>query len=76
MRRMTKDLNLFETTVRRVVKKNIGASSLAKKFFLTDRLKALRLEHSKKLLHMLKKKMPILLFSDKKYFTINPASNS
>ena len=54
-----------------VVKKNIGARSLTrtKMFLLTDQLRVLRLERSKKLLRVLKEKMPILLFSDEKYLT-------
>ena len=55
---MAKDLNVSEAKKRRVLKKDIGARSLvrAKMFFIIDRLKAFRLEFTKKLLHMLKKK--------------------
>ena len=75
---MAKDLNVSEATVRKVVKKNIGARSLAKnkKFLFTYHPKALRMERSEKLLFMLKIKSPILLFSDEKYFTVDVASES
>ena len=71
--RRAKDHNVSEATVKRVVKKNFGARWLAKtkKFLLTECLKALSLECFKKLLQMLKKKMAIFLFSDKKYFTVS-----
>jgi len=78
MRGMAKELNVSEFTVRSIVKKKIGAKSLSrtKIFLLTDRLKALKLERSKKLLWILKKKMPIILFTDEKYFTVDQVQNS
>lgn len=48
----------------------------SQKFLLTERLKALRLERSKRILSILKKKSPIILFSDEKYFTVDPVTNS
>ncbi len=69
---------MSEFTVRKVIKVKLKAKSLARtqKFFLTDRLKALRLLRSKKILSILKKKMPVILFSDEKYFTVNQVFNS
>ena len=77
MRAMARETNVSEATVRRAVKK-LGARSLArcKKFLLTERLRTLRLERVKRILWQLKKKMPILLFSDKKYFTVDPVTKS
>jgi inhibitor of nuclear factor kappa-B kinase subunit alpha len=78
MRGMAKDLKVSEWTIRNVVKNKLGARSLArtKRFLLSDRLKASRLERSKKILHILKRNTPIILFSDEKYFTVDPVSNS
>ena len=47
-----------------------------KRFLLTDRLKAFRLERSKKLLHKLKKKTPTFLFSLEEYFIVDPTCNN
>ena len=78
MRGMAKDMKVSEWTVRNVVKNKLRARSLARtnRFLLSDRLKALRLERSKQILAILKKKTPIIMFSDKKYFTVDPVSNS
>ena len=78
MRGMARDLNVSEKTVRRIVKKNLKAKSFARnqKFLLTDRIKISRLERCKKILNKLKKKTPIILFIDEKYFTVDPISNS
>ena len=78
MRGMARDLNVSEKTVRRIVKKNLKAKSFARnqKFLLTDRIKISRLERCEKILNKLKKKMPIILFTDEKYFTVDPITNS
>ena len=78
MRGMARELGVSEHTVRNVVKKKLGARSLArtKKFLLSDRLKALRVERCNKILAILKKKKQIILFSDEKYFSVDQVSNS
>jgi transposase len=78
MRGMARDLNVSEKTVRRIVKKNLKAKSFARnqKFLLTDRIKISRLERCKKIMNQLKKKTPIILFTDEKYFTVDPITNS
>ena len=65
--------NLLEKTVRRVVHESLGAKSRARKrkFLVTQRLKPLSLQKSKKLLWILKKKTSVILFFDKKYFTVD-----
>ena len=69
---------MSEFTVRKVIKVKLKAKSLAqtKKFLLTHRLKALRLVCSKTILSILKKKMPVILFSYEKYFTVDQVFNS
>jgi inhibitor of nuclear factor kappa-B kinase subunit alpha len=78
MRGMAKELNVSEFSIRKIVKQELGAKSFARtqKFLLTDRLKALRLERCKAILAILKKKTPVILFSDEKYFTVDPVLNS
>ena len=78
MRGMARELGVSEHTVRNVVKKKLGARSLArtKKFLLSERLKALRVERCNKLLAILKKKKQVILFSDEKYFSVDQVSNS
>jgi len=78
MRAMAKDLKVSEWTVRNIVKNKLGARSLARtsRFLLTERLKSLRLERCKKLLWILKKNTPVILFTDEKYFTVNQVLNS
>ena len=49
---------------------------MQEKFLLTERLKAARLEKAKVLLNLLKKKTPIILFTDEKYFTVDPVASS
>lgn len=77
MRGMARELGVNEKSVRKAVKL-LGARSLArtKRFLLTESLKASRLARAKKILSMLKKKSPVILFTDEKYFTVNPVSNS
>ena len=74
---MARDLGVSEFSVRKAVKE-AGPWSLArtKRFMLTDKLKASRLEKCKKIRSILKKKKTIILFSDEKYLTVNPDSNS
>ena len=76
-RTVAKVMNVHERTIRRTAK-TYGFKSRAKnrKFLLTDRLKASRLERAKKILWIVKKKKPVILFSDEKYFTVDQASNS
>lgn len=78
MRGMAREVGVSEFTIRKVVKERLGTRSLARtpNFLLTDRLKGLRLERSRRILNVLKKKTPNILFSDEKYFTVDPVSNS
>ena len=78
MRGMARDLNVSEKTVRRIVKDKLKAKSFARnqKFLLTDRIKTTRLDRCKKILNQMKKKTPIILFTDEKYFTVDPIINS
>lgn len=57
MRAMAHDIRVSEVMVRKVIKERLGARSLARthNFLLTDHLKGLRLERSKKLLNIFKK---------------------
>ena len=77
MRRMAKDLNAYEAIVIRVVKKEYWCKVIGQnqKVFSYYYLKVVRVEHFKKLFHMLKKKLPILLFSDEKFFILDPKTN-
>ena len=77
VRTMAKEFQVDEKTIRNVAK-GYGFKSRAKirKFLLTDRLRASRLERAKKILLILKKKKPVILFSDEKYFTVDQVSNS
>ena len=78
MRGMAKELKVSEHTVRNIVKKKIKARSLArsKRFLLTDRLRSLRLERCKRILAMMKKRSPVILFTDEKYFSVDQVCNS
>jgi hypothetical protein len=78
MRGMAKELNVSKASIRGVVKNKLKARSFARtqKFQLTDCLKALRLERCKKILANLKKRSPIILFSDEKYFNVDQVINS
>ena len=77
IRKMSKELKMGDGTLRRGLK-TLGIKSRAKtkRFLLTDRLKASRLERARKIMAVLKKKKPVLLFTDEKYFTVDPVSNS
>jgi transposase len=78
MRGMARELGMSEFTIRSVVKKNLKCKSFARnqKFLLTDRIKISRLDRCKKILNKMKKKTPIILFTDEKYFTVDPIINS
>ena len=74
MRRMANDFNMSEATVKRIIKKNIGARSLArtKNLLLNDYLKTLRLQRSKKLLHV-EEKSANFVAPRRKILLIQPA---
>ncbi len=78
MRSMASELSVSDHTIRRIVKDKLGGKSRARtqRFLLTARLKDLRLLRAKKILWQIKKKMPVILFSDEKYFTVDPIQNS
>ena len=78
MRAMVREMNVSEKTIRRVVHDHLGAKSRARKrkFFLTQRLKPLRLQKCKKLLWVFKKKNTGNSVSDEKYFTVDHVHNS
>lgn len=78
MRKMAKQANVSEATVRRVVKYDLKGKSRArvKRHLITDRIKAARVERSKKLLSELKKRSVVILFTDEKLFTVDSVSNS
>lgn len=78
MRAMASEFNVSDHTIRRIVRDKLGGKSRARtqKFLLTARLKDLRLKRCKKILWQLKKKTPVILFSDEKYFTVDPIHNS
>jgi hypothetical protein len=74
---MARELKMGDGTLRRGLKK-LGVKSRArvKRFLLTEKLKDSRLKRSKNILSILKKRKPVLFFSDEKYFTVDPVSNS
>ena len=78
MRGMARELGVSDFTIRKIVKCNLKSKSFARnqKFLLTDRLKTSRLERCRKILAQFKKKTPIVLFTDEKYFTVDPIVNS
>jgi transposase len=78
MRKVAKDLDISERTIRRIVKVNLGAKSRARiaKQLISSDAKTKRLERAKKLLSRLKRGAQITLFSDEKVFTIDQASSS
>ena len=74
---MPLDLRVSDFSVKKVVKEAEARSlARAKRFMLTEKLKASGLEKCKKIKSVRKKKTPIIIFSDEKYFTVNPISNS
>lgn len=78
MRKMAKQANVSPSTIRRVVKLDLGAKSRSrtKRHLITKRIKSLRLQRCKKLLNKLKKEKHVILFTDEKIFTIDAVSNS
>uniref|UniRef100_A0A2M4DS66 Putative transposable element n=1 Tax=Anopheles darlingi TaxID=43151 RepID=A0A2M4DS66_ANODA len=64
--------------MQRLVKYDLKATSRArmKRLLIFERVKVLRRERSKCLLSVLKKKNPVIVFSDEKHFTIDSATNS
>lgn len=78
IRKLAKQANISNTSMQRLVKDDLKASSRArvKRHLITNRIKGLRLERSKRLLSILKKKKPIIVFSDEKLFNIDPVSNT
>ena len=77
IRKMARELKMADGTLRNGLK-TLGIKSRAKskRFLLTEKLRASRLERAKKVLGVLKKKKPVLMFTDEKYFTVDPVSNS
>ena len=78
IRKLAKEAGISKTTMQRLVKDDLKCSSRArvKRHLVTDRIKQLRLERSKRLVSSLKKKHTIIVFSDEKMFTIDPVSNT
>ena len=77
IRGMAREVGVAETSMRRAVRKaGYRSNARSEKFLLTERLKAARLEKAKVLLNLLKKKTPIILFTDEKYFTVDPVASS
>lgn len=78
IRKLAKAANISNTSMQRLVKDDLKASSRArvKRHLITNRIKELRLERSKRLLSNLKKGQPIIVFSDEKLFNIDPVSNT
>ena len=79
MRKMAKELNVSECTIRNGVK-DLGACSYVRRRrqLLTAKSKMARVERGKKLINWLKKKRlsTVLFFSDKKNWTVDQAKNS
>ena len=75
---MAKELSLSEHTIINVVKYDLKAKSRTrpKKHFITEEFKVKQVERSKRLLSILKKCQPIILFSDENLFTVNSVSNN
>lgn len=76
---LAKRRNVSDSTVRRAVKVNLGYKSRARgvKHLLTDKMKATRVERSKKILSSLKHTGGFIqFFSDEKMFTVDASSNS
>lgn len=78
MRGMARDMKINECTMRKIVKKDLKAKSRARcqRHIISGQAKAKRLERSKKLLTVMKKKPPVILFSDEKLFRVDSVSNS
>ena len=78
IRKLSKEANISEKSMRRIIKEDLHASSRArvKRHLITERVKELRVTRSKRLLSLLKKEKMIILFSDEKLFSIDAVSNS
>ena len=77
IRGMAREVGVAESSLRRAVAKaGVKSNARTEKFLLTERLKAARLEKAKKLLNLLKKKTPTILFTDEKYFTVDQVASS
>ena len=78
IRKLVKEAGISKSSMQRLVKDDLKVSSRArvKNHLITERIKVQRLEHSKQfVLSVMKKKHPVIVFSDEKLFTINAASN-
>lgn len=78
MRKMAKEAGMSDRTMRRIIKEDCGAKSRARKKtqMITQRIRNLRVERCKKILNFLKRKNPVILFTDESMFTVDPVSNS
>jgi transposase len=78
MRQVARELQINKKQVRQVVKVDMKAKSRArvKKHLVTQVSKEKWLEKSQNLLNIIRKKMPAILFSDKKVFDVDSVSNS
>ncbi|XP_062541178.1 uncharacterized protein LOC134209203 [Armigeres subalbatus] len=78
MRKMAKEHGISDFTVRKIVKEDCGAKSRARKktHMITNRIRELRVERCQKILNFLKRKNPVILFTDESMFTVDPVSNS
>lgn len=78
MRGMARELGVAHNTIRKIAHNKLKSKSFTRnqKFLLTDCLKMSRLKCCQKILSQLKKKTPIILYTDEKYFTVDPIINS
>lgn len=78
MRKMAREAGVSEFTVRKIVKNDCVAKSRARKktHIITERIRELRVERCKKIVNFLKRKNPVILFTDESMFTVDPVSNS
>ena len=77
IRKLAVEANISERSMQRVIKDDLHASFRArvKRHLITERVKELRVSHSKRLLSVLKKRKMIILFSDEKLISIDAVSN-
>ena len=76
MRKMTEELFVSEHAIKNVVKNDLKANSRAKTKRPLILKKSKRVERSKKLLSVLNKGQPIILFSDENLLRVGSVSNS
>ena len=78
LRKMSKDMEISTTTMRRIIKDDIGARSRAReaKQLIARDAKDKRLERCRKLMNRLKRGAQIILYSDEKVFTDDQVSSS